>query len=192
MDPFLYLGPYMAMGCCYEGCGGFSFVTFSMSSVLSSRKSLTVALVALSAVLIVSMLLYSPFFRQYTVAETPTFRTQSHSCPPQAYAAGNWTRKPNPPVMSTQDDVLAVSGFEGCASTREINLHLGVGWKNKAKAAQKLQWRGNASAYEWLPGEGCEGYTRVTRENLVRQLVEDGGWLLLGGASFAEIAVLTC
>ena len=144
----------------------------------SSRRALTVTLLFLSSVTIFLTFVYSPSFRRYV--KYPDVPLQLQSCPPDAYAAGQWIRKPNSSVLSSKDDVLALSAFEGCASSREVSWHLGTSWSEEQEA-QKLQWRGNASSYNWIPGDGCEGYTEVQRESLLRQLVEDGGWLVLGG-----------
>ncbi|KIJ34838.1 hypothetical protein M422DRAFT_34933 [Sphaerobolus stellatus SS14] len=62
----------------------------------------------------------------------------------------------------------------GCASNREYSWYLGLGPWDKGNQ------EGNVSAYNWIPGKGCDTYEKVDRESLIMQLVEDGGWLILG------------
>jgi len=72
------------------------------------------------------------------------------------------------------------SGFLGCASNREYGWHLGTEWDDNTEFPRRW-WRGNVSAYDWVPG--CERYGRADRETWVTRLVEDGGWLILGDST---------
>lgn len=67
------------------------------------------------------------------------------------------------------------SGFEKCASSREYFWHLGAD-----DEAQYDRFPG-AQSWEWIPGSGCEEMQPLNAETLVRNLVEDGGWYLVGG-----------
>lgn len=164
-----------------------------MSTPFISRRTLCFALLVFSSVLISLTFLSSLSFRRKV--SYPAYGdavTHNSFCSPEAYAAGSWTPKPHRSPLTSKDGVLNVSGFEGCASSREVGWHLGTSWDDEDEF-KKLQWRGNASAYDWLPGEGCEAYSKVDAKILVRQLVEEGGWLILGGAlhAFVPLALLT-
>lgn len=108
------------------------------------------------------------------------------TCPPQAYANGSWTPKPHPPrvpgrapddiAMHQQEDALAFAGFEGCASSREFWWHL---------AADKPQLWDRfpaVTSWDWTPGDDCE-MRALDGAAVVKDMVENGGWLLIGGES---------
>lgn len=78
--------------------------------------------------------------------------------------------------MEKQEDALNFSGFEGCASSREYWWHLA--------SDNEGQWGRfpGAQSWEWVPGsDECRGLRRLDPSEMVRDLVEEGGWLLLGG-----------
>jgi hypothetical protein len=80
--------------------------------------------------------------------------------------------------MTSPEDALAFSGFERCASSREYFWHLA--------SDREEQWDRfpGAHSWEWIPGEQCKGMKQpLNPEDLVRTLVEDGGWYLVGGKS---------
>ena len=79
--------------------------------------------------------------------------------------------------MTSPEDALAFSGFEKCASSREYYWHLA--------SDREDQWDRfpGAHSWEWIPGEQCKGMKPLNPEDLVRTLVEDGGWYLVGGKS---------
>ncbi|KIL62534.1 hypothetical protein M378DRAFT_52796, partial [Amanita muscaria Koide BX008] len=98
------------------------------------------------------------------------------TCPPRAYAAGKWIFSPNTndAGMRSRDDALKFSGFQGCASSREFYWHLA--------ADREDQWNRlpGAQSFKWEPGPECKDLKRFDAEEVVRHLVEDGGWLLVG------------
>lgn len=99
-------------------------------------------------------------------------------CSPEAYVSGHWAKRPtasNATRMSKPQDALAFSGFEGCASSREYNWHLA---SDKEEQYDRFP---SAQSWEWIPGEECHGVGRLDKEKLVRDLIEDGGWYLVGG-----------
>ncbi|KIO26392.1 hypothetical protein M407DRAFT_24356 [Tulasnella calospora MUT 4182] len=98
----------------------------------------------------------------------------SSKCSPRDWSAGTWKRKENPVVVVKPDDVYAASGFKGCASNREMPWHLSNG------NPQEFAWRGNVSAYDWVPSAVCDDMRDHFEESLVVDLVERGGWLLIG------------
>ena len=70
-------------------------------------------------------------------------------------------------------DVLALEGFQGCASDSEYKWHL---------AADEDQWDRfpDVASYVWTPPDECN-VRPLDTEALVQDLVEKGGWLLIGG-----------
>ena len=99
------------------------------------------------------------------------------SCTPEAWSAGAWTRR-DPPrtnktVAASVADVLEFEGFEGCTSDREFEWHF---------SGLESEWPRfpEVTAFEWTPSPACRP-RRFDREGLVRDLVEKGGWLLIGG-----------
>lgn len=104
------------------------------------------------------------------------------NCAPEQYSAGYWRRRPQSLLrpMLTPEDVYPISGFQGCASSREVDWHLAKNWYDEEEVWVR-PWRGNVSAYDWIPGSGCEAYSKPTQQQLVTQLVERGGWLIIGG-----------
>ena len=102
------------------------------------------------------------------------------SCTPEDWSAGTWKRKqpvfPNANVtLKKPEDIYELNGLGGCAADREIWWHLGV---DHEELWDRFP---DAMAYEWIPGEKCAGVRPLTGEDLVRDLVERGGWLVLGG-----------
>ena len=100
------------------------------------------------------------------------------SCSPQAYADGSWSYHPKSfpsKNMTSSEDALAFSGFEKCASSREYYWHLA--------SDREDQWDRfpGAHSWKWIPGDQCKGMKPLNPEDLVRTLVEDGGWYLVGG-----------
>lgn len=102
------------------------------------------------------------------------------SCSPRAYANGSWVpRSPhtNRTYISDPRDALDFAGFEGCASSREYNWHIG-------SDAQE-QWsrfeRPGVMDWEWKVNEDECAIEPLEGEKLLRHLIRDGGWLLLGG-----------
>ncbi|KAJ3531922.1 hypothetical protein NMY22_g7961 [Coprinellus aureogranulatus] len=86
------------------------------------------------------------------------------SCPPAAYSNGSWAFNPKfPPEGSKDVRVRARSrGLLGADDPGQWGRFPGV------------------NNWEWVPGDRCRGMERWDREEVVRHLVEDGGWLLIG------------
>jgi hypothetical protein len=98
-----------------------------------------------------------------------------------AAAASNWTEvKEVTAQMQKNEDILEFARFGGCASSREYWWHFA--------ADRKEQWDRfpGAVEWEWVPGGRCaadEGLREWKVEEVVRDLVEGGGWVLMGGSS---------
>ncbi|KAG8690292.1 hypothetical protein FRC08_010577 [Ceratobasidium sp. 394] len=129
-------------------------------------------------------------------------------CSPQDWSNGTWVRKPpgsyplehylslypfnasdpQPPAYTPSFDVvrhpLAPLGFAGCASGRERDWHLGMHDDGTPDRNHPEMWgyvvRG--ASYDWVPhSQECRAYNeQVGRDELVRSLVERGGWFLVG------------
>ena len=120
------------------------------------------------------------FFFQPSSETLRYLRTpRADSCSPQAYAEGSWSYHPRTAVknMTSPEDALTFSGFEKCASSREYYWHLA--------SDREDQWDRfpGAQSWDWIPGDQCKGMKPLNPEDLVRTLVEDGGWYLVGGKS---------
>ncbi|KAF6744888.1 hypothetical protein DFP72DRAFT_60340 [Ephemerocybe angulata] len=123
------------------------------------------------------------------------------SCTPEEYAQGKWVYRPywtrpgpltkTDPVnfkvdeslphpninMTGPESVLKYARFEGCASSREFHWHLaGDNEGQFDRFPGPLEW-------EWVPGGNCgkeDGLREWNVEDVLRELVEGGGWLLVG------------
>ncbi|KAF8167116.1 hypothetical protein B0H34DRAFT_680317 [Crassisporium funariophilum] len=77
--------------------------------------------------------------------------------------------------MSALPDALRYSGFQGCASSREYYWHLGADRQDRWDRFPAV------TGWEWVPGEGCNDFRHdVGAEEMVKELVEQGGWYLVG------------
>lgn len=100
------------------------------------------------------------------------------TCPPRGYSNGRWRpyHRSNAQNMTDKTQALVFSGFEGCASSREFDWHLA--------SDNEEQWDRfpGAQSYLWDVGkaDGCENMEEFNKEKVVRDLVEQGGWMLLG------------
>ena len=78
--------------------------------------------------------------------------------------------------MTNKNQALSFAGFEGCASSREFDWHLA--------SDTEAQWDRfpDAQSYRWTVGkeDGCDGLLELDKEQMVRDLVEQGGWLFVG------------
>ncbi|TEB28043.1 hypothetical protein FA13DRAFT_1735932 [Coprinellus micaceus] len=128
--------------------------------------------------------------------------SEKGSCSPKEYSSGRWVRRPywlrpgplsktnaddtlfdiepdsGPPVtMTKHEDILKFARFEGCASNREYWLQLG------ADIVEMWDRFPRAHEWEWVPAGQCGlggGLREWDKEEMVRDLVEKGGWLLIG------------
>lgn len=131
---------------------------------------------------VVTFLLTIYMFFPTTYSELPSMVIDSRvrsQCTPQEWSNGNWTPRTPPTsltTMSRKEDVLQFAGFpQGCASDREYFWHFA--------ADQPEQWDRfpGAMSWKWTPSEQCHARA-LESEALVQDMVENGGWLLIGGA----------
>ncbi|KAJ7599084.1 hypothetical protein C8J56DRAFT_1158100 [Mycena floridula] len=98
------------------------------------------------------------------------------ACPPKAYGTGRWEYNPRSSKtnMTDRSQAYPFAGFDGCASTREVFWHLGIDNDDHFKRFPK------ASSWKWQPeAHGCS-IKDFGKEEFVRDLVENGGWMILG------------
>ncbi|KII92203.1 hypothetical protein PLICRDRAFT_172323 [Plicaturopsis crispa FD-325 SS-3] len=152
----------------------------SFSLVGVNPRSIYVRLIALGTLITFMFVVYT--YSSASFATLPKFsipflsegRTRA-SCPATSWADGKWTYRPrsNLTNMTAPIDALAMDGLDGCASSREYFWHLAsdtpAQWDRFPKVA----------SYDWSPGQGCD-VRPFNREDMVRDLVEQGGWMLLG------------
>jgi hypothetical protein len=164
------------------------FTSAALFRFLHLKRSLTMAihllgrsparLLRFGAVLTALLLLYIYIQPSALANFTIASRTRA-SCPPDAYAAGRWvprTLNSTRTQLEKADDVLELAGFQGCAADREYYWHLGADAPDRwDRFPRTMQW-------EWAPGRGCAGVRALDPAALVTDLVENGGWLLIGGA----------
>ncbi|CAL1705920.1 unnamed protein product [Somion occarium] len=96
-------------------------------------------------------------------------------CTPEQWANGQWiprTLHTNKTEMTKQEDALEFIGFEGCASSREFFWHLGAD-------VQNWDHFPGVAAWKWKPSNECD-IRAFDAEALVQDMVEQGGWLLIG------------
>ncbi|EIW63587.1 uncharacterized protein TRAVEDRAFT_161946 [Trametes versicolor FP-101664 SS1] len=154
----------------------FKSDNISYRPLLSTPRSLPAKVLCVVAIFYViyaahSLLSSSSNFFSFSVSRPRSI------CTPQAWASGQWVPK-IPPTMRTNftksEDVYEFLGFQGCASNREVYWHL-------AADNERLFDRFPAVAsWRWSPpAEQCE-VRDLDPTVLVRDLVEQGGWLLIG------------
>lgn len=98
-------------------------------------------------------------------------------CSPEEWSNGHWAYTPHSisiPVESSED-AMEYSGFRGCASH---NHHISAALGADTEEIRALV--PNRTSYHWTPSSDCS-ISPLDGGLLVKELVEQGGWLLLGG-----------
>jgi hypothetical protein len=78
------------------------------------------------------------------------------------------------PALTGADQVFAFNGLEGCAADREYHWHLGVDHE------EHFDRFPNVASYKWQPSSRCDNVHPLNGAAIVKDMVEQGGWLLLG------------
>lgn len=148
-----------------------------LNTVGLNPRSFTGRLMALGASLTLLILVYTytaPFAYQLDLSK---FTSSRYTCSPESYSSGSWAFAPrtNTSNMTTKEQALDFAGFSGCASSREYDWHLAT---DKPEQWDRFP---NVSSWQWIPGESCQGLRPLDPPALVKELVEEGGWLLVGG-----------
>ncbi|KAJ3859172.1 hypothetical protein EV359DRAFT_51264 [Lentinula novae-zelandiae] len=116
-------------------------------------------------------------YKSWTKSKTSKARLNATSCTPWVYGSGKWEYRAhtNATALVHPEDALEMAGFEGCASSREFYWHLGSDngemWDRFPVVGS---WR-----WGWGDEGGCGEGEEYKRE-FVKDLVENGGWLLIG------------
>ncbi|KDQ15587.1 hypothetical protein BOTBODRAFT_282366 [Botryobasidium botryosum FD-172 SS1] len=103
-----------------------------------------------------------------------------NTCTPSSYSAGHWAARPVPTEPGAASPVLPASGFTGCAANGNWDWHLG-----SEGGGQMGEYRTQAAGWVWAPGDGCV-IDPLDGEKLLAELVEQGGWLLIGDSVTEE------
>ncbi|KAF7324078.1 hypothetical protein MKEN_00630200 [Mycena kentingensis (nom. inval.)] len=114
-------------------------------------------------------------------------------CTPEEWASGEWTYHPHnhSTPVKTLADAFSYAGFAGCPhGDKDIRLGMQPDWMRQY-VPLRTSWR-------WRPGAACrageeaedewEGGVRSERfkEALIRYLVVEGGWLIMGDSNIFE------
>ncbi|GAA6038651.1 hypothetical protein JCM8097_009466 [Rhodosporidiobolus ruineniae] len=144
----------------------------------SSRARLFRRVVFLALFLLVSTTLYLLLPADFSLRSFPS--TSSPSCSARAYSSGRWVAKDPPLSEEEKADVLLASGFTG-ASQEWFKPHWFFGSK-ESNWHEMDDYRSRAAQWMWRSDEEVcrEEVRRTDVEELVRSLVQRGGWMLLG------------
>lgn len=142
-----------------------------------SPRSFTGRLLALGAAFTTIILVYIYTAPPSLQISLPKLTSSKPTCSPESYSNGSWALRPRTSATSltVKEDALKFAGFTGCASSREVDWHLAVD--------KEEQWDRfpDVNSWEWFPGDTCRGLRPLDPAVLVKELVEEGGWLLVGG-----------
>ncbi|KXN85845.1 hypothetical protein AN958_10789 [Leucoagaricus sp. SymC.cos] len=139
-------------------------------------RSFTGRLMALGAAFTTLIIVYTYTAHPAFQLNLPKFSTPRPTCSPESYSNGSWVLRPrtNATSMTAKEEALDFAGFSGCASSREYDWHLATDTLEQWDRFPKV------SSYEWVPGDTCQGLRPLDGATLVKELVEEGGWLLVG------------
>lgn len=147
-------------------------------------RATIIKLTAIGGLLSFITLLYfstNPSYRSRLASSFFSERKRA-SCLPRAWSNGTWQHKPHnvSHPLTKQEDVFEFSDLEGCTSDREFYWHLGVDHDDQYERFPDVM------DYEWVPSDECTGVRKMDAGMFVRDLVQEGGWLVLGGACFYQ------
>lgn len=163
-----------------------------LSAMSINTRSWAARLIGLGAMMTFMLAIYtysssSTFHFRFpslsSVFSTPASRVRG-SCPPSAWNKGQWEYSPrtNLSAMTRKEDALEFAGFESCASDREFFWHLA-----SDREEQWNRWP-KVSQWKWTPEQDCD-VRPLDGAAMVKEMAEEGGWLLLGGQYFI---ILSC
>ncbi|KDQ55664.1 hypothetical protein JAAARDRAFT_158990 [Jaapia argillacea MUCL 33604] len=153
--------------------------------VTTRPLTLSARLVALGSVFALCIFLYTctstsgnRYSLSFHLPDTPSvFKDRPRaSCSPEAWSNGSWTYRGSHTSiekMTDYDQVLQFAGMEGCAADREYHWHLGADRPDMWDRFPAV------TSYDWKPSDDCQ-VRPFNREAFAQELVEEGGWLLLG------------
>jgi len=143
------------------------------------RKLLVLTAIASCFLLTLYGLRRDSFADEFQLSWDSLNDTPKDKCPPLAYALGKWVWAPKTNIteMTDKRQVTSFGGFHSCAADREYDWHLGTDQKDKFFRSPKVQ------SYAWQPSSRCANLRPMDSASMVRDLVEKGGWYLVGGLS---------
>jgi hypothetical protein len=107
------------------------------------------------------------------------------SCSPEAWTDGQWKYRPRSnstkTSAATEEEVHALAGFTGCTSSRQYEWHLGYDSKERQRKLPKVD------SYQWTPSTECDIHP-LHGAALTKELIEQGGWLLVGGTLILPVS----
>ena len=161
---------------------GYERLNFLRSKAhIRSRKVRVVLITGLAVFLLVSLpmaMLHILRQRSFLEDSEESFLDDSTPCSPEAYSSGRWVWDPRTSItkMTHKEQAFLFSGIESCASDREVWWNLGADKEEQFFRFPKAQ------SYKWHPGKACWGLRPLDSEKLLKDLVEKGGWYLVGGS----------
>lgn len=148
-------------------------------SLLSIRpRSLTTKVVLLGGIITFAITLYTfSYSDSFRILNWSSIFSQHRTpCSPEQWSSGRWVYSPTSDLqtLTRPEQALELAGFEGCAADREYRWHLGTD--------SEEQWNRfpSVSSYKWVPSSQCN-IRPLNGAAMVKDMVENGGWLLLGG-----------
>ena len=142
------------------------------------RRDLSTKVITLGALITFAITLFMFSSSEFS-SRLSVFADQPGTCSPEAWSLGYWTYSPNTdlPALTSADQVFAFSGLEGCAADRGYHWHLGVDHEEQFNRFP------NVASYKWQPSSQCD-VRPLNGVAIVKDMVEQGGWLLIGGEEF--------
>ena len=154
-------------------------------------RYLSTKVIALGALLTIAITVYtfSSSEASFRLSEWSSIFTgrQRGACSPDAWSSGYWKYGPNTdlPALTSKDQVFTFSGLEGCAADREYHWHLGVDSEDNFNRFPDVV------SYKWRPSSRCD-VRPLDGAAIVKDMVEQGGWLLMGGELFLPLCYTSC
>lgn len=151
-------------------------------SLLAIRpRSLSSKVLLLGSILTFAITLYTFSSYSFRISDWSSILSQQrqhNSCTPEQWSSGRWVYSPASDLvnLTSPEQALSLAGFEGCAADREYKWHLGTDHEELWGRFPKV------SSYRWVPSSQCDVHP-LNGAAMVKDMVENGGWLLLGGMS---------
>ncbi|KAJ7762787.1 hypothetical protein DFH07DRAFT_882804 [Mycena maculata] len=139
-------------------------------------RSLYTKILAIGGGLTLFTLSVHSFYPTASLTQFSFLTARRGTCSPKSYADGEWIHRPrtSDTLMVNREDALRYAGFEGCASSREYYWHLA--------ADNEEHWNRfpDVNSWQWQPKQPECHIQDMQPLDLLRELVEEGGWLLIG------------
>ena len=151
-----------------------------------ARRKVLIATLCVTFLVALPLLLVHNLRRRPTnekATENPVVANVSETCSAEAFSSGRWVWDPKTSItqMTSKEQALAFSGIESCASDREVWWNLGADREEQWFRFPKVQ------SYKWEVGSECKGLRALDPGELLKDLVEKGGWYLVGGSFLSNV-----